>query len=517
MAKSTATNLETELQKILDGLGELPGVIGKLGDAVARFAAALSPLQAALGKLFSMGATAPNAPNPNLQSNTLNIAATDRNTVATYRLVSVIDRLIAIMTKTAQVVLPQGTPVPKTPGAEPEGLGSLGKLAAVAAVAAAGIAVFAIAMNLAEKEFQKITNLVKLFNPGIVQAFQFALDNLGATIGRVLVPIIQIATGVVREWMNALVPVLSAFAPIIAQFAQAFGQLMVTAMQPFAALLKSFAPLIKILMEQFQLVAVVVMALLQPILLVVRAFNMLWRVFYELSGLGTVVRILTKAFEAFSKVFEVFEAAFDILETTISVLVDAFVSMLTSIFPFKDVIDALTRAVQFAIRNLYVFSVMLAKFLGLDGVVAALIDSVNQKANPATDTAAQTPALKTLDQLSKDLALASAAAGGAAGQGGVKNQQEFWQKTLAEMKAARDNGGSLIDLLKEIINAIKSLNPFAKTPPAAPPVGPAMPGAGGIAGAFGGGAFGSSPDLGSNGIPRLTGTPTPPRIFGTPR
>lgn len=475
MAKQ-ATNLESELQKILDGLGDLPGIVGKLGDVVARLAASLTPLHNAIQRLMSLGST--QTANPAATAQALNNASTDRNTVATSRLTASIEHLIASINKTAMPVLPRANPVAPggTGGGGEEVAGMLSRVAAIAGVAAAAIAVFVVGINLAEREFQKIVGLVKLFNPGIVQMFQFALDNLGATIGRAFVPVIQVATSVVREWTAALAPVIQSLVPILQQFSDAFGNLLAGALRNLASVLQSMLPMLSQWFEVLQLSATMMNAFLQPVMLAVRALGLFTRVLFEATGLGVIVRVLTRVFEAFSKTFEVVEAAFSILEVTVTSLVDSLMMLLGSLFPFKDIMDSLTRAVQFAIRNLYVFSILLAKFLGLDGVADALIKSIEDKTKQG-DTAAQSPQIKTLEQLSKDLALAAASAGGAAGQGGVRNQQEFWQKTLDEMKQARANGGSMVDFLREIRDLLRKLNPIAAAPP---PAGPAQAGVGGV-------------------------------------
>ena len=477
MAKQAAS-LEAEFQKILDGLGDLPGIVGKLGDVVARLASSLTPLMNAIQRLMTLN-TSSTATNPAATSQSLSNAATDRNTVATSRLTASIEHLIASINKTAMPALPRVNPVPGGGGGGgAEAVGMLGRVAAVAAVAAAAIGVLVVGINLAEREFQKIVGLVKLFNPAVVQAFQFALDNLGATIGRAFVPVIQVAAAVVREWTAALAPVIQALVPIMQRFSEAFGNLLAGSMQTFGSVLQSMLPMLTQWLEVLQLSATMMNAFVQPLMIVARAMALFGRVLYEASGLGTVIRILTRVFEAFSKTFEIVEAAFSILEVTITTVVDSIMTMVSSIFPFKDAMDQLTRAVQYAIRNLYVFSVMLAKFLGFDGLADALIASVEGKTRQG-DTAAQSPQIKSLEQLSKDLALAAAAAGGAAGQGGINSQQQFWNETLKEMRLAKANGGSMVDILREIRDALKRLaNPFGGG--ANPPPGPAQPGVGGI-------------------------------------
>ena len=447
---ATATNLQSELQKILDGLGDMPGIVGKLGDVVAKLAAALNPLQGAISRLLSLGdADDTVLESASAKSQTLLVAATDRNVVATSRLTAAVDRLTALLTRTALPALPQATPVAGGGGGAGGGAGSaagmLGRLAATAAVAAAAIGVMVVGINLAEREFNKLQSLVRLFNPSVIQMFQFAMDNLGATIGRAFVPMFQVATGVLREWTAALAPVIAKLTPIIQELGLTVGNIMVSGMRPFAAVLQSLLPTFRMFAEMTVLNVQVLASLAQVFAPVVRGLLLMGRLFYELTGLGTVVRLLTRVMESFSKVFEVVDEAFTIMETVVNSLVDSFVAFIGALFPLQSMMDALAKSVQMVIRNMYVFAIMLAKFLGLDGVVNALLAQVEGKTKRG-DTAAQQTQLKTIEQLSKDMALAASMAGGAAGKGAVVNEQQWWNETLKILQQTAENQITLTDV-----------------------------------------------------------------------
>lgn len=501
MAKQKDKSPEQVLDELLSSLGDLPGVIGKLGDIVGRLTSSVTPLVAALSQFATFSSVDDTVIETQKDtSEKLAAAATDRNTVAVARLNAAVDRLIAILTRTAQVALPRATPVlggnaPATgSAAESGGVGSLGRLAQVGAVAAAAIAVLAISVNLAEREFKKLESFVRLFNPATVDLFHQALNNLGATIGRAFVPIFQVATELTRQYTSALAPIMERLVPIMQQFGQAFGNLLSGAIQTFAGLLRSMVPILIQFAQWFQLGATIFSALVSAIAPVIRGFLLLSQVVYELSGLGLVVRVLTRVFEAMNSVMEIVQEAFNILEVTITTIVDMFVTLVSSLFPVSDFMNRLTQAIQYVIRNMYVFAVMLARFAGLTEVADAIIKSVEDRLKTG-DTAAQQPQIKSLEQLSRDLALASASAGAGAGQTGVKNQQEFWQKTLEEMKLARTNGTDIRTELREIKKAIMDLIPKFAIPGVPNPDA----GAGGLPSGGGGPNFGGI-GLGIGGI-----------------
>jgi hypothetical protein len=215
----------------------------------------------------------------------------------------------------------------------------------------------------------------------------------------------------------------------------------------------------------------VVFNVLSPI---IRALFLFARVLYEITGLGLLVRVVSKAFEALSIVLQVFEEAMSIVEIVVNTFIDMILELVASVFPVDDAMNKLTQAVQWVIRQMYVFAIVLARFFGLTRVMDALIAHVEGKTRPG-DTAAQQPQIKGLEQLTKDLALAAAGAGNAGRNGDVRNQQEFWTRTLEEMRAARANGTSIQEFLDRILTELRlmvaGMFRIPGTGPAAPPQG----------------------------------------------
>jgi len=417
------------LNRTLNQLGTLPGIIGGLAQVVNRFTSAMTPVMTALGNVFShTGGTGGGTGGGGGGGST-------------------------------------------GPSA---GLGQLAKIAGVAAVA---IGAMVASVNIAQDAFQQLTNYVRLFNPGVIVIFQQALDNLGATIGRAFVPLFTDMTVVVRQFTAALAPVMQALVPIMQQFADTIGNILVASIQQFASVLNALIPSINAFLEVMGGISQVFLLVINIVADIIKIAAPLMRLFYELSGMGTMVRILTRVFEALNEVMKVFDAIIEIVSVTFNTLMDTVVALLGSIFPLQKIMDGLAQAVQFVVRNLYVFAVMMAKMAGMTGVVDALIASVEGRLK-AGDTAAQSPQMKTIEQLSKDLALAAAAAGGAGGKNGVRNEQEFWQKTLEEMRAAKANGVSITQILQEIKAAILRMIPGGGAVAAAPPNGGSVGGGG---------------------------------------
>jgi methyl-accepting chemotaxis protein len=462
MAKSTTNppDLDTVLEQVLGHLGELPGIIGNLGAILDKFISSFNPLIAAISQLSLLAATDDTVVDTQKDKTTSQLVeALNRQLTATNRLVNEIDRLIAAMFRMAQEVHPTAEVAESTPAAAGGGVGALGRLAAIGAVAAAALGILVVATGVLEREFHKLEGLVRLFNPAVILIFQQALDNLGATIGRAFVPLFQDLTEVTRQYAAILKPIIANLLPLIQQLSDIFANLLLGVLRQVGNLLTSLASALKPMSDVVLVIVNTLIGLFNATTLITRGLILLSRLFFELSGLGIIVRVLNKVLEALNQTFQILDEAFNIFEVVVNSVVDSIVALISSVFPVQGIMDALTRAIQYVIRNMYVFAVMLAKLAGLDDVVAALIDSIDKRANAKGDTAAQTPQIKNLEQLSKDLALAAATAGGAAGQGGVKNQQEFWAKTLEAMKDAAKNGVSIKDIMLEIRDAVRRMVP----------------------------------------------------------
>lgn len=429
-------DMEDVFKDVLHSLSQLPGVIGHIGEIMTQFAESMNPLLIAVADLLA----------------TASLSHADHG---------------------------GGSPTPGGGAPAASGAGSLAGVAKVAAVAAAALGVMVVAVQLAEHQFRKLEGFVRLFNPGVVTTFRHAMDNLGATIGRAFIPVFQNATEVVRQWAGILAPVMSQLAPVIKAVSDLMANTLMRALTQLGAVFRAAIPIFKVFMEVFGLVAEVATAVFNALGQFLRAALLIARVFYELSGMGLVVRVLTKLFEGLNVVMRVLDEALSIIEVVVTTLVDSLLAWIGSLLPFGDIMGSLNRAVEYVIRNMYVWAVLLAKMAGAMGVVDALIAHVEGKLKTG-DVAAQQPQIKSLEQLSKDLALAAAAAGGAAGAGGVRNQQEFWQKTLDEMRAAKANGMTIRDFLQSILDELKTLAANAVPAPVANAVNGAVAVAGGI-------------------------------------
>lgn len=499
MANADADDINDTLTDILGKLSTLP-LIGPALTALERLHSAIRPVISSLTSFLTASAVttaATKAASP--AGNTVLVAALERNTNAVSRLASIIERIIAAVLSRmsgAQVSLapggggPLALPQHRGGGTSPPGSGGAGgaeaaagaagglaKIAAVGAIAAAAIGALVVAVQTAEQMFNKMREWVNLFNPGVIQMFQYAMDNLGATIGRAFVPIFTEMIGIVRLLTSILAPIIQQLVPIVKQFAEIMGGMLTTYVQNFGSLLRGLLPVIEVFTSVFKVVGELALAMQSWFVITIRALAMFLKIIMEFSPIGIMLKVLGKTLEALNVVMKIVHESMDIFQIFITSIIDAVVEFISSFIPVEDIMNKLKEAVQFVIRNMYIFAITLAKTLGLTGVIDKLIKHVEGKLLVG-DTAAQTPQIKGIEQLSKDLALAAASAGGAAGGVKVRDERDFWKKTLDEMKNARDNGVSIRDLIKAILDVLIRMSPAGRLVAAEQPSGGKVGGGG---------------------------------------
>jgi len=73
----------------------------------------------------------------------------------------------------------------------------------------------------------QIRGAVETLNPAAMVAFDLAMRDLMAVFGEAFMPIVQVATSVVREFANTLRPILQTMAPLFKRMAESIGSLLI--------------------------------------------------------------------------------------------------------------------------------------------------------------------------------------------------------------------------------------------------------------------------------------------------
>jgi hypothetical protein len=511
-----ASDLTDIFKTVLEKLSALPGVVGTLASTVGRLTSQFTPLVS----ILNTATTAISAANSSSGKGASSVAAMDRNTAALTKLTTILEGLISAAasrvygSSAGNALALGGGPrmlgpaggggggTPSPPGSSGSGTGTggaasaLSKIAVAGAVAAAALGTLAVASRAVEDQFAKMVEYVRLFNPGVVEMFQREINNLGATIGRTFVPVIQMATDVVRQWSGTLAPIMASLAPVMRQLSETVGNILGRGMAQLGNIIRAMLPVFNIFLDVVNLVVQALSATLGVVSVVVQGMAMFARALFEVTGLGVILRTVTRMFEAFNIIMQGVSEGMAI----IGIVFDALLSSLMGLVDVTGFINSamaqLRTAVEAMVRGMLVGTIFLAKFVGALGLVNDLIAYAEGKTMKG-DTAAQSPAIKGIEQIAKDMALAASTAGGASGLG-VRSQEEFWSKTLQEMREAKKNGMSIQDLVKAILDELKKIatgGMFGGTPSTPP----SPPGMGGIGGAIGGGLKGGAIGFGVAG------------------
>jgi len=247
----------------------------------------------------------------------------------------------------------------------------------IAAAAATGpFIALGAAAGAVTKPFEMLGNalgpFVEALNPSVMEAFNFALKGLKATIGVAFLPVIQVFTTAMRAVAGALLPLMQQMAPVLQALASALTGVLLVAVQTIADLFVSLMPIVSL--------------------------------FVDLFG------ALAEAFKVFL------------------VVVRTLIQMVLGLFgggDLKDISKQFRDALMSVVKYLVIFAAYLARLLGVGGdFISGLMKNLQQVINPPAG-AAPAPSdvgIKGFESISKEMAVA---AFGAQGGGGAAAPKEI--------------------------------------------------------------------------------------------
>jgi hypothetical protein len=455
-------DLGASLDKIGDSLGRIPVV----GDFIRASIAPLIPILSSLGKGTTKTDAKAATKSDAKAGTTTDSTATSKTSLqaALQQLTVAVDQAVIVLRGLAgRGGVATATPV--KPNEEAKGEAAAGGAEEAAGGLAGGLAMAAgaavAAAGALEALFAKIQTAVQAFSPATIELFNQAIDNFNATVGRAFVVVFTDLTEVIRQATGQIAPVMRALAPIVKEAADALGNFLVRYIQLAVERFQSLVPIIDLLVKAFEPVLEILLLVNNVFTVMVRAVAMVVEVLLTLSGVGIILQALTTVLKIVNESFKVLTEAMNILQVVIDFAMEAFKALVTSFFPFTDILKNFQDAIRVVIRNMYVLAVAISRFFGLDGLVDKLIQSIQAKLERG-DTAAQATQILGFEQLSKNLALKAAAASGG-GQGGVDNEREFWRQVLEDAKQARDSQKSFQGIVeagfKEVIDKLLKLIP----------------------------------------------------------
>lgn len=243
----------------------------------------------------------------------------------------------------------------------------------------------------------QVGDLVGAFSPTTVKLFDDAMKNVEATVGKALVPILEVATEVLNSFSGILDPIADKFQPIIEKIAGLLAENLLPTLELLGSLLDIAADIIDDLV---------------PVL----------------------------------------EATVDVLKVMTAVmqtLVDLFKSLGVLEF-FKGVVEQLVSVLKEIIKTFILLGATVAKFLGWDKAVSGFIANLEKQGKPeekALNVGIQDAAFKGIDQISKDIQQAAFAATG--GKPTKKKEPDEWAQDLLnqlkEIEKGQKGFGDVLD------------------------------------------------------------------------
>lgn len=327
------------------------------------------------------------------------------------------------------------------------------------------MAVIGEGVGYLEQFFNQIKGFVAVLSPATIDLFNQALNNVNATIGQSFLPLFADLIQVVTQANRMIAPAFEALTPVVKEFSDALSSFLLKYVRMLADQFLFLVPIIGSLLK-----------VVEPLLQVVQLAAGVMGIFAKVGALvvelllhflpiGIILDALSFALEYLNGCIEAFSEVINIVMVVVQFLSKTFQTFIATLFPVTDIFKDITKAVQNAIKNLYVFSIQLAKMFGLDGVANALVDYLEKKSSAEGKTAAQQTSLKSFEQLAKDIATKSAGAG-AGGLGGVDDERTFWKEVTAAAKVANAETLSFKEMvaakMDELISKIPGVDTMRK-------------------------------------------------------
>ncbi len=299
-------------------------------------------------------------------------------------------------------------------GGESVAGGLAGALGAVGGAITASIAIAQQMAQTLSEVLNKLQGFVEALNPNIIQNYNRSIADLSATVGTAFTPLFEILATSFRQISGLLLPIFQELKPVVEQISQAIG-----------------------------------------------------------SNLVSAAKLLTGALQALTPAFEALATVMQLLSAVITPLASAFLAFIQTLFGSNDTKSAMQRLADTAHKvtaALLLFIGALAKVLGANTFLKNLIDNLTPK--EGEKAAAQGVGLKSFEQISKDIAIASSFAVGT-GEETKKNDlndvvgmlQEIQKGSAVGLKEVNDRLGAIakgVDILVAVATTAGTVYDGAK-------------------------------------------------------
>lgn len=284
-----------------------------------------------------------------------------------------------------------------------------------------------------------VVPLVQAYQPSAVLQFNQAIYDATAVMGSAVVPVLDVLTGIMRDFGDSLLPLVTNLAPSIEIVTDLFGGLASRFTSVFSSLVATITPL----GDAF----VGMLVALEPLANAFINFEEML-----LGGVSVILASLTPVFEglnyaltalmapvvAMSEPMRAMGVLFQGLAEGLRVALSGFLP----IGKLQDSISDFRTSMGILARNALVAAAALAKFFGNQSILSGMINALGGNVNKGESTgfgAAQNAQVTDIMAFSRQMATAAATASGAAGKSAEDTWRDETLAALMDLKSGKDN------------------------------------------------------------------------------
>ena len=299
----------------------------------------------------------------------------------------------------------------------------MGGLEGVANVAGAVTGAFTGVVDVA-------TKFVGALNPDLLLPLTQAFNDLSATIGVALTPVISGATEILRSLGSVLLPVMESLTPVVAALTQVFVDLMPSLSEALGKAYEAMMPLYEVVVEVVQALAPFVEVVISLVSTFVALLRPALTVFVGLIQVLLIpIKMLSDLLLALTPLFEVLAGVASGVASALKAVMDGWLGGMGGL---KDTFSGVQDSVRAFAKELILGTAALAKLAGWNDFLHGFVASFNKTKREDNSGIAAMSSTKTSDfsAFAKEVALASAKAG----VGGTEVQSKRAEDWLEEIK-----------------------------------------------------------------------------------
>jgi len=291
------------------------------------------------------------------------------------------------------------------------------------------------------------SQFVQAFDPGLITQFHRVLQDVSATIGVAFTGIFDQGISFLRQLAGEIQPIFAALKPVVDQLTNTILKLITQLVTAFAPVFSALVPALMAVAQLFELVS----AVMRPVIALFAALLLA-----AAAPVKLAFQLLSLALAPLIALVTAFGDGLTQLTNTFSIILDVFVNSLGGMLAslFNSVGETVKKVVDYfnsLQKAIIVTTARIALLAGATDFVSKLRDSFNKTGENAVGQTS----ISSLEQIAKDMALASVNAAGASDAKDATNADIV--KTLDDMiKANARNADTIASAIVRSVGGDKA-------------------------------------------------------------